>query len=44
VIEVRVTRAGTIGKLTRFTVRRGRVPLRYDGCVTPSGVARSCAR
>lgn len=35
VLEVRVTQAGRIGKYTRFTVRRGRSPLRIDRCLMP---------
>jgi PKD domain len=33
VLEVRVTKAGQIGKYTRFLIRRGRVPLRSDRCL-----------
>jgi hypothetical protein len=35
VIEVLATRAGTIGKYTRFRIRRGRAPARVDACVAP---------
>lgn len=33
VIEVRVSRPGRLGKYTRFRVRRGRAPARFDSCV-----------
>jgi hypothetical protein len=32
-LEIRVTKAGEIGKYTRFVVRRGRVPVRFDACL-----------
>lgn len=35
VIAVRVTRRGTIGKYTRFRVRRGERPARLDRCLKP---------
>ena len=35
VIEVRVTRAGEIGKYTRFRIRGGKPPARIDRCVRP---------
>jgi uncharacterized protein with FMN-binding domain len=38
VLEVRVSKAGEIGKYTRFTIRRGRPPRRLDECLDPSGV------
>jgi hypothetical protein len=38
VLEIRVTRAGQIGKYTRFAVRRGRLPSRVDTCLSPAGV------
>ena len=34
-LEVRVTRSGTIGKYTRFTIRKGRSPVRRDSCLLP---------
>jgi hypothetical protein len=37
VVEVKVSRPGQIGKYTRFTVRRGKLPLRQDRCLSPSG-------
>ena len=39
VIVVRVTMPGQIGKFTRFTIRRGKPPLRRDLCLAP-GVRR----
>jgi len=32
-LEISVTRAGEVGKYTRFYVRRGRLPLRSDACL-----------
>ncbi len=45
VLEVFVTRPGTVGKYTRLTMRSGRFPVRFDGCVqhgqrTPTPCAR----
>lgn len=37
VVEVFVTKAGLIGKYTRFTIREGRPPGRRDLCVYPRG-------
>ncbi len=37
VLELRVSQAGEIGKYTRFTVRRGRLPVRFDTCLGLSG-------
>jgi PKD repeat protein len=33
VLEIRVTKPGVTGKYTRFTVRRGRTPVRVDECL-----------
>jgi len=42
-LEVRVSKAGVIGKYTRFTIRRGRAPARFDACVGPTGIkAMTC--
>jgi large repetitive protein len=38
VLEIRVWRAGQIGKYTRFVVRRGKLPARQDTCLSPAGV------
>ncbi len=38
VLEIRVTRAGEIGKFTRFAVRRGTLPSRLDSCLAPDGI------
>ena len=35
VLEIRISQTGRIGKYTRFTVRRGRAPLRIDRCLMP---------
>jgi hypothetical protein len=34
-IEIRVTKRGRIGKLTRFVIRKGRPPRRVDRCLAP---------
>ncbi len=36
VLEIRVTKAGEIGKYTRFLIRRTQVPARSDDCLWPS--------
>jgi PKD repeat protein len=42
-IKVLVSRAGEIGKYTRFKIRRGKSPLRNDLCLLPgSTVPREC--
>jgi hypothetical protein len=38
VLEVRVWKAGLIGKYTRLVVRAGRLPRRLDECLDPVGV------
>jgi hypothetical protein len=38
ILEIRVSVAGQIGKYTRFSVRRGRLPTRFDSCLDPTGV------
>ena len=43
VIELFVTKPATIGKYTRFRVRRGRAPARVDACLLPgSSKPRPC--
>jgi hypothetical protein len=37
-LEIRVSKAGEIGKYTRFLVRRGKLPVRVDTCLSPVGV------
>jgi len=37
VLEIRVSKPGEIGKYTRFTIRRGRRPVRFDACLAPAG-------
>jgi hypothetical protein len=37
VLQVFISKPGQIGKYTRFTVRRGRLPERVDTCLDPSG-------
>ena len=38
VLEIRVTKSGQIGKFTRFTVRRHKLPTRVDSCLGAAGV------
>jgi len=42
VLEVRVTKAGQIGKLTRFIPRRGRLPRRTDLCLSTGEKPMAC--
>jgi hypothetical protein len=42
VLEVRVTKAGEIGKLTRFIPHAGRLPTRQDTCLSASGKPTRC--
>jgi hypothetical protein len=39
VLQIRITHAGEIGKYTRLTILRRRVPTRSDACVGPSSPA-----
>jgi len=41
-LEILVTRRLQIGKYTRFTIRRGRAPLRSDRCVLPDRSVSPC--
>jgi|GEM_PF-6643702 len=41
VIEIRVSRGTTIGKYTRFVIRRGKPPRRFDGCLRPGATRGS---
>ena len=43
ILEVRVARPGSIGKLVRFTIGRGRPPVRFDGCVNGAGAPMECS-
>ncbi|MGA2319707.1 MAG: Ig-like domain-containing protein [Solirubrobacteraceae bacterium] len=38
ILEIRVSKAGEIGKYTRFAIRSGKLPLRIDTCLAPAGV------
>jgi hypothetical protein len=38
VVEIRVSKSGEIGKYTRLTVRRRKLPQRVDQCLDPAGV------
>jgi hypothetical protein len=37
VLQVFISKAGEIGKYTRFKIRRGRLPERTDSCLDPTG-------
>jgi hypothetical protein len=37
-LEILVSKPGEIGKYTRFTIRRGKLPVRVDMCLDPTGV------
>jgi hypothetical protein len=41
IIEVRVWRAGQVGKYTRFVIRRGKAPKRIDQCLRPGAMRGS---
>jgi Bacterial Ig-like domain len=36
-LEILITAPGEIGKYTRFLIRRGKLPLRTDSCLDPTG-------
>ena len=38
VLEIRISKGGEIGKYTRFTIRRGKPPVRVDTCLSPAGI------
>jgi hypothetical protein len=38
VVEIRVSKSGQIGKYTRLTVRRSKLPQRVDQCLDSAGV------
>ena len=37
-LEIRVSRPGEVGKYTSFAIRRGKLPVRHDYCLDPTGV------
>jgi hypothetical protein len=37
VLEIRVSAANQIGKYTRLTIRKGKLPQRVDRCLSPGG-------
>lgn len=39
VLQIRVSKAGQIGKFTSFTIRRHKLPLRTDSCLRPTSPA-----
>lgn len=39
VLQIRVTKAGQIGKFTSFKIRRHKLPLRSDSCLSPASPA-----
>jgi hypothetical protein len=43
VLEVRLTAPGTIGRVTRFKMRKGRPPVRTSLCLTAGGKVGRCA-
>ena len=42
ILEIRVTKAGQIGKLTRFVPRRGKLPRRTDICLSTAEKPMAC--
>ena len=42
VLRIYVTRAGTVGKYTRFTIRKRRAPTRADACARRVGSLVAC--
>jgi hypothetical protein len=41
VLQIRVSKAGEIGKFTSFTIRRNKLPVRVDACLRPSSSSPS---
>jgi hypothetical protein len=41
-LQIKVYGPGQIGKYTRFTIRRGKLPLRLDTCLSTAGKSISC--
>jgi hypothetical protein len=38
-LQIRVSEPGQIGKYTRFSIRRAKLPVRVDACLSPTGTA-----
>jgi hypothetical protein len=38
-LQIRVSEPGQIGKYTRFSIRRAKLPVRMDTCLSPTGTA-----
>ena len=38
ILEIRISKAGSIGKYTRLTIRRGKLPARVDSCLDAAGL------
>jgi hypothetical protein len=36
VLQIRVSKAGEVGKFTSFTIRRNKLPTRIDACLRPT--------
>jgi hypothetical protein len=43
ILEIRVWRRGSVGKLVRFTIARTRPPVRLDGCLNGAGAPMECS-
>jgi large repetitive protein len=41
VLQIRVSKAGEIGKFTSFTIRRNKLPVRVDACLRPTSSSPS---
>lgn len=41
-LQIKIYGPGQIGKYTRFTIRRGKLPLRLDTCLSTAGKSISC--
>jgi Bacterial Ig-like domain/PKD domain len=41
VLQIRVSKAGEIGKFTSFTIRRNKLPVRFDACLRPASSSPS---
>jgi hypothetical protein len=38
ILEIKISKPGSIGKYTRFTIRHGKLPRRVDACLDAAGV------